>query len=57
MPTRHVKKKRKDSCQIAHLASPPGVYPAVEFRRRDLGAKNLMLTQDNDLDRFGPRCV
>ena len=31
-------------------------YPAVEFRRRDLRSKSLMVTQDNDLDRFGPRC-
>ena len=30
---------------------------AVEFSRRDLGAKNLIVTQGNDLDRFGPRCA
>ena len=34
--------KDHSNCRITIPASPPGVYPAVEFRRRDLGAKSLM---------------
>jgi len=43
-------------CRIAIAASPPGVYPAVEFQDGDLRTKNLMVTRRRrDLDRFGPR--
>jgi hypothetical protein len=32
------------NCQIAIMASPPGVYPAVEFQDGDLRTKSLMVT-------------
>ena len=43
-------------CRIAIPASPPEVYPAVEFQDGDLRTKSLMVTRSRrDLDRFGPR--
>ena len=42
-------------CWIAIPASPPGVYPAVEFHDGDLRTKSSMVTRRRrDLDRFGP---
>ena len=45
-------------CRIVIPASPPGVYPAVEFQDGDLRTKSSMVTRRRrDLDRFGPRCA
>ena len=45
-------------CRIVISASPPGVYPAVEFQDGDLRTKSSMVTRRRrDLDRFGPRCA
>ena len=45
-------------CRIVILASPLGVYPAVEFLDGDLRTKSSMVTQRRrDLDMFGPRCA
>ena len=43
-------------CRIVIPASPPGVYPAVEFQDGDLRTKSSMVTRGRrDLDRFGPQ--
>ena len=43
-------------CRIVIPASPPGVYPAVEFQDGDLRTKSSMVTQRcRDLVRFGLR--
>ena len=44
-----------NSCRIAIPASPPRVYPAVEFQDGDLRIKSSMVIgRCMDLDRFGP---
>ena len=45
-------------CRIDIPASPPGMYPAVEFQDGDLRTKSLMvIRRRRDLDRFGPQCA
>ena len=44
------------ACRIVIPASPPGVYPAVEFQDGDLRTKSSIVTRRRrDLDRFGPQ--
>jgi len=44
------------NCWIVIPASPPGVYPVVEFQDGDLTTKSSMVTRRRrDLDRFRPQ--
>ena len=48
--------KQIKNCRIAIPASPPGVYPVIEFQDGDLRTKSSMVTRRRrDLNKFKPR--